>query len=347
MPPRLTIAQVLASPGSGWGGMEQHTLSLAQALAARGHRVHILAHPEYADRFPQPLSFHPLPMALGRRNPWLRHRLRRSLRKLAPEVVHAQGNKAAALLSGTPLSGVARLGTVHGVKSSLADFADLDATIAVSQAVFERIQHPRRQLIYNGTAPHTSQPRQTLAALSPHPARPLVIAAGRLEPVKGFATLIRAWAQLAPAGQLVIVGRGSQQAQLHALINDLGQQQHITLAGYRDDLREWLGHADACVVSSHREGFGYLVIEALQAGCPVLATPVGCAPELLPQDNLATDTSAQALQTLLGQHLPNLAQLRQHQADAMARAREQFTLATMTEQTEACYRTLLSAGVHP
>ncbi|MDC0663097.1 glycosyltransferase [Marinobacter sp. SS21] len=347
MSPPLTIAQLLATPGSGWGGMEQHTLSLAQALAARGHRVHVLAHPDYANRFPQPLNFQPLPMQLGRRNPWLRRRLRRSLRQLAADVVHAQGNKAAALLSGTELGEAVRLGTLHGVKSSHADFARLDAIIAVSKGVFESIQHPRKQLIYNGIVPQASQPRDRLAALSPHHARPLVIAAGRLEPVKGFESLIRAWAHLAPAGQLVIVGQGNQQPQLQALINDSGLQQCITLAGYRNDLRDWLGHADACVLSSQREGFGYLVIEALQAGCPVLATPVGCAPELLPPDCLAVDSSGPALQNLLQQHLPRLTQLRAQQADAMARAREHFTLVAMTEQTEACYRALLSAGAGP
>ncbi|MDX1801520.1 MAG: glycosyltransferase, partial [Marinobacter sp.] len=46
----LRIAFLLGTSGKTWGGMEQHTLDLARSLAARGHNVHLLAHPQYRAR---------------------------------------------------------------------------------------------------------------------------------------------------------------------------------------------------------------------------------------------------------------------------------------------------------
>ncbi|MEP3166610.1 MAG: glycosyltransferase family 4 protein, partial [Marinobacter sp.] len=87
----LTIALIIATPGTGWGGMETHTADLANALSTRGHTVHVLAHSHYSERFASPVCFHPLPVQLGRRNPWLHYRLRRLLRSIHPDIVHAQG----------------------------------------------------------------------------------------------------------------------------------------------------------------------------------------------------------------------------------------------------------------
>lgn len=334
------IAQIIATPGTGWGGMEQHTLALCEALANLGHTVHVLGHPDYAERFAPPLIFHPLPMGLGRRNPWLRHRIRRTLRRIQPEVCHAQGHKAAALLAVSNPPNAISVGTIHGLKASHAGFSRLDAVIAVSQAVYGNVQHPRKYLVYNGITKVDLQPQEHLTALTRATERPLVIAAGRLEPIKGFDRLLQAWARLEQPGHLVIAGQGSQSASLHQLIDNLNLQDRVTLSGYREDLREWLGHADACVLSSDREGFGYLIIEALQAGCPVLATPVGCAPELLSPSSVAGNTGTDAIYQLLRQHLPHLDHLRQIQADAMDRARTEFTITAMVEHTLACYQAI-------
>ena len=52
LPRRLTIALLIATPGTTWGGMEKHTADLAKALADRGHSVHVIGHKTYRDSFP-------------------------------------------------------------------------------------------------------------------------------------------------------------------------------------------------------------------------------------------------------------------------------------------------------
>ena len=342
----LRIAFLLGTSGKTWGGMEQHTLDLARSLAARGHNVHLLAHPQYRARAnADSLTFHPQPMNLGRNNPWLRYRIRRTLRRLQADVCHAQGNKAAALLSLARRSSRHSLcvGTVHGIKSSHRAFDRLDGVIAVSQSILATLTHPRKTCIYNGLTDQPG-PISTGAPDIETDVRPLVVAIGRLEPVKGFDNLLRAWQQAGQPGHLVIIGGGSQSKHLNSLRQTLALQGSVTLTGQRDDVAGWLGQADACVISSHREGFPYVLVEALHAQCPVLATPVGGPAELLPPASLAADTSTAALAQLLRVQLTELTALRNSQRPAFDFARTHLTIEAMTDHTEAFYRSLSTSG---
>lgn len=113
-----------------------------------------------------------------------------------------------------------------------------------------------------------------------HP--PVVLAAGRLVPEKGFARLVEAFADLPPeAARLVIVGDGPQAGGLQWLIAKLGITDRVTLAGYVPDIRPWLDAARLLVLSSDFEGFPAVLIEALAAGRPVVATDCTPATRLL------------------------------------------------------------------
>lgn len=351
-PTALRIALVLGTPGTGWGGMEKHTLELASQLAGKGHSVSVLAHAHYRERFPAPIRFVPLPVHLGRRNPWLWWSLRRSVRQIRPDICHAQGNKAAYLIARAIKGGntPALVGSVHGTKSSLREFASLDGVIGVSQDIATAVNHPNGRLIYNGSQlpppGHRHSLPHALSHLGPMPIpeqRPLLVAAGRLEPVKQFDRLIRAWAASGIDGQLVILGEGSERARLERLVEEQGMARRITLPGFQPDIQPWLQVASACVISSAREGFPYVMVEALLAGCPVLSTPVSGVREFLPPACIAHSDSEADLAALLAATLDNPDSLRQQQQDCFARARRELTLEAMAGQTLAFYRELLAA----
>ncbi|WP_380788093.1 glycosyltransferase [Sphingomonas sp. R86521] len=119
-----------------------------------------------------------------------------------------------------------------------------------------------------------------LAVPDSHP--PIVLAAGRLVPEKGFARLVEAFADLPPAAaRLVIVGDGPQAGGLQWLIEELGITDRVTLAGYVPDIRPWLDSARLLVLASDFEGFPAVLVEALAAGRPVVATDCTPATRLL------------------------------------------------------------------
>lgn len=340
----LRIALVVATPGTGWGGMEKHTADLAKALSENGHSVHVLAHPGYSERYSWPVLFHPLPLQLGRRNLWLRHRLRKTLDAIHPDIVHAQGNKAASLISAIRHIAKVTVGTLHGTKTSHKGFDKLDGVIGVSREITDSVQHPEARLIFNGLQPPGSTDLQdSLATEYAIPAaRPLLLAAGRLEPVKQFDRLIQAWVQAECAGKLVILGDGSERAKLKALIRELGAEDKILLPGHESRILPWLQAATACIISSSREGFPYIMVEALMAGCPVLSTPVSGVRDFLPERCVAASDTVEDVATLIRVNLADAASLTDIAGESFRLARAQLSLETMVSQTEGFYRDLLA-----
>lgn len=112
----------------------------------------------------------------------------------------------------------------------------------------------------------------------------LWLAVGRLEPIKDYPTLLQAMAALRevrPPARLRIAAEGSQRPRLEALIRDLGLSETVRLLGSRDDVPELLTAADALVLTSLVEGLPNVVIEAMAAGLPVVATDGGGTKELV------------------------------------------------------------------
>lgn len=342
----MRIISLLGTAGGTWGGMERHTLDLLRTLAQRpGLELHLVADPGYARHVPPGVHFHALDMQRSRRSPVLWWQWRRLLKTLRPDVVHAQGAKAAALLAAQARwlrrDGCVSVGTVHGTKSGHKAYAALDAVIAVSAGIAAQLRYPRVEVIANGVAPRTPDAavladcRRQRDALS----GPLLLAVGRLAPVKAFDVLLQAWPREADA-RLLILGDGPERDNLQRQIAALGLQDQVILAGHSTAVSEWLHVADAMVISSHREGFPYVLVEALQAGCPILSTAVSGVSEILPATFLVSPGDADALHALLLRELPRLDALRRDQAPLFEQARIILTLTAMTDRTLDLYASL-------
>lgn len=338
----LTIVLVLATPGTTLGGMEKHTMDLATGLAHRGHRVHVIAHRNYASDFPAAVTFHLFPMQLGRRNLRGWWQMRKLLRIIQPDILHAQGNKAAALIQHCGPSARIKLATVHGTKSSYGIFRKLDGVIAVNHATAGEIPNSNCRVIYNGVA---TSDKDVPATLSIPEGQPFALAAGRLEPVKQYDKLIEAWGRTNPGIPLYILGEGSQREDLERQVTELGLTGWVHLPGYEVNVRPWLQAASLCVISSSREGFPYILAESLVNGCPVLSTPVNGALEYLPADCLAASTSTDSIATLLARHFDNPNQTIRSEQPAFYRAGKELTVERMADNTESFYHELLENGV--
>lgn len=109
------------------------------------------------------------------------------------------------------------------------------------------------------------------------------VAIGRLVPQKNFALLLTAFAQgFRPGDTLTVVGDGPERASLEALAARLALQGHVTFTGHLPSPDTELERADCLLLSSNYEGVPAVVIEAIAAGLPVIATDCSLSmPELL------------------------------------------------------------------
>lgn len=117
----------------------------------------------------------------------------------------------------------------------------------------------------------------------PHP-RPYILGLGNLAWHKGFDILLRAYARLPqPAPDVLIAGPGAERPQLETLACQLGIRHRITFIGFihGQEKVNLLRSALCLVCPSRREAFSNVILEALAAGLPVIASAVGGNPELL------------------------------------------------------------------
>ena len=107
-----------------------------------------------------------------------------------------------------------------------------------------------------------------------------ILAVGRLTIQKDHETLIRAFALLpnSLSASLIILGEGSQRNEIIKLINSLGLGCRISLPGFVVDPKPWFLSADLFVLSSRWEGFGNVIVEALECGLPVVSTDCPSGP---------------------------------------------------------------------
>ena len=118
---------------------------------------------------------------------------------------------------------------------------------------------------------------------------PLLISVGRLVELKGFADLLRAVARLREEydARLIIIGEGPQRAALEALRDTLDLEEVVELPGYLPNPLPLVAGADLFVLSSQTEGQGIVLLEAMAAGTPIVATDCPSGPRELLLDGKA------------------------------------------------------------
>ncbi|AUA58768.1 Probable poly(glycerol-phosphate) alpha-glucosyltransferase [Achromobacter spanius] len=154
-----------------------------------------------------------------------------------------------------------------------------DAVVGVSRGVKEDLVSmfpPLRgkvHTIYNGV-PLDNVRRQGAQRTEGDGAAPYhVVAVGRLEAVKDYATLIDAAALLDDPGiAFTILGEGSEHAALQKRIDERASRSPVTLAGHIDNPFPVIASAGAFALTSIRESFGNVLVEALCLGVPVIST---------------------------------------------------------------------------
>jgi glycosyltransferase involved in cell wall biosynthesis len=209
-------------------------------------------------------------------------------------VLHDPHAVSAALLA-TRLAGRRRLVAVRRVdfplRSALSrrKYRACERVIVVSRAIDAVVArggvHPtRRRLVYEGVSDRSPLPggEAALAELGVPPDATVIGNVAALTAHKDHATLVEAMALVAarrPRVRLVIAGEGELRAALEQRVRDLGLADRVVFAGFRDDLDRLLPAFSVFCLSSHLEGLGTSLLDAMAFGLPVVATAAGGIPE--------------------------------------------------------------------
>jgi len=169
-----------------------------------------------------------------------------------------------------------------GMLMRLTYFA-ADGVIAVSNGVkkdlcrLSGLPASKVRVIYNPAAigeKSAPDPRPSKTEIWGAESNYCILAVGTLKDQKDHATLIRAFALLPVSlkAKLIILGEGPLRRELETLILELNLQDSVTLHGFIVDTYPWYRTADLFVLSSKWEGFGNVIVEALECGVQVVST---------------------------------------------------------------------------
>lgn len=117
----------------------------------------------------------------------------------------------------------------------------------------------------------------------------IILSVGRFTKEKGHAILLDAFSRVAqrfPAWRLVMLGEGPLRAELERQSADLGISQRVAMPGIRTDLTHDYARAGLFVLPSLFEGFPNALLEAMQAGCAVIASDCPFAPREILSDGV-------------------------------------------------------------
>lgn len=281
--------------------------------------------------FPNPSCFAALASLAARRLPW---------------IVHWQAEVA-------PDSSDWRLRAAYRAYRPFeqAVLARARAIVATSQAYVDAsipLRPWRAKTVVIPLGIEDTGPEKPMPGLWPAQTEMRLLAVGRLSHYKGFDVLIEALAQVEGAS-LLLIGRGECERALHALARERGLDQRIAFAGELDDatLAAAYATADAFALPSldRSESFGLVLLEAMRAGLPVVASAIpGSAVGTIVADNetglLVPPADAQALARAIGR-LRDDADLRKRFGVAgRARWESAFTLERSALAVRALYREL-------
>lgn len=118
------------------------------------------------------------------------------------------------------------------------------------------------------------------------------LAAGRLSREKGHLDLIEAigtFAKNAPSGKFrfIFAGDGPERPRIEKRSEELNISQYVQLVGHQSSLSTWYALANVMVLPSHSEGSPNVLLEAMAAGVPCIATSVGGVPEIATKESNA------------------------------------------------------------
>jgi glycosyltransferase involved in cell wall biosynthesis len=352
----------------GPGGAEQVIAHLAEHLHASGSIVTVLVPADGEGWLARRLAGLPIvvegiPLG-GPLSPHGIMALTAALRRHAIDLLHThEFGQALAGASAAALCHIPHVITMHGgqyyaerkrrraaLRLAIAMSGGITAVSAPLGSHLEARLHLRKgqvEVLPNGARPAPGGVNGVRASLGISAKTPLLLAVGNLYRVKGHKHLLRALELLReqrPELHLAIAGRGEEGPALQAQARAAGFADRVHLLGLRDDVGALLHAADLFVHPSLAEGLPLAVLEAMFAGCSIIATAVGAIPTVLADGaagTLVPPADPVALAAAIEQMVDDPATACTLGARAAERAQAEYGIDRMGARYQALYARLL------
>lgn len=268
-------------------GGEPRRNGLVEAASAAGVDIHLVR-----ERF--------------RFDPGVAWRLCRVVGELRPDIIETHNNKSHLLVKVMPRLRANRLWFAyhHGyiypdLKQRIYNHVDgftlrgADRVLTVCEAFRPTLQglgvaEERIRILHNSAVPlrpvFDAESRALRERLRIGTTDSVILSIGRLSREKGHRELCRALGNLrsSHAGwKLILVGEGPERKSLQELAGSLGIEERVIFAGYHPQVAAFYAIADVVVLPSLSEGSSNVLLEAMMAGLPIVATRVGGNPEIV------------------------------------------------------------------
>lgn len=168
------------------------------------------------------------------------------------------------------------IATKHNIRKGKI-FNKIKNVISVSNEVAKTITHNSKTLYFGLPLLDLKKNKQDIFTIT---------AIGRLDPIKGFDSLIKEVSKLDFDYRLNIIGDGKQKDDLEKLIISNNLQNRVFLLGFRDNIVQYLKDCDLQVISSLSEGLPITLIEGILYSSVIISTPVGGIKEVINKDFL-------------------------------------------------------------
>lgn len=289
--------------------------------------------------------------------------LYRLLKQLSPDIVHTRNLAAIECQSLAWLARVPyRIHGEHGrdvgdiqgtnrkkillrklMKPFIHTFVPLSKEIETYLKMKVGVKQQKLHQIYNGVDLSRFSQVVLKKAVTTQPV--VISCVGRLQAVKNFPLLIKAFASLQEMTQtdliLWIIGDGPLRASLEQQVSALKISDRVVFYGDRHDVPTLLSKSDIFVLSSQIEGISNTILEAMSCGLPIVASKVGGNPELVIDQQTGllfeSNNEAQLCQQLLI-YINNATLRQQHGQAGRQRIQQAFSLDKMVGAYDQLYQ---------
>jgi glycosyltransferase involved in cell wall biosynthesis len=367
----LRIVQIAAPTVA--GGLERVVEALAVGHHRRGHDVTVATlmfgtrqdHPFVQTLEREGVHVHPIRLThrayLGERR-----EIARLCRDLRPDIVHTHGYRIDLLDRGVARRhGIPVVTTVHGpsmmggLKGAFFEWLQrmnyrrFDAVVAVSAPLLEAtvadgVSPDRAHLVPNGWS-GLREPLGREAArheLGIDAGEQVLGWVGRLIPVKGCDIFLDAVSRLPePRPLCVVIGYGPERDRLIQRAGLLGIDSRIRVHSEISDAARYFRAFDAYVLSSRSEGLPLVLLEAMAAETPIVATKVGGVMDAVGEAEalLVPPADPGALAAAIAHSLGNRAEASRRACRASERLAKAFSLELFLDRYEQVYEAAIQA----